>query len=215
MRDVVGKYQFREDQCREMTKHGFWPKSYHGGYPPPPSKFTVDEVVRMAETGVLGEDDRVELIDGVLVEMARTGRPHGHRTHWVARVFGRKVPENVEVSVQSTVRLNDWTAPEPDIALLTPEASQDKVNLPGPRDILLVVEIADTTVATDRTNKARLYARSGIPELWIFILPSDEIEVYRTPTPRGYKRVQRYRRGDTLTVEALPGIQFPVDELLQ
>ena len=168
----------------------------------------------MSEVGILAWEDKVELVNGVLFEMAPIGRPHGRRTHRLARLFGRIVPEEVEVSIQSTIRLSDRTAPEPDIALLTPEASLDEDNIPASQDILLIVEIADSSLRTDRTEKALRYAQSGIPELWIFVLDTDEIEVSRQPTPEGYADVRLYRRGDTLTIQALPGVQLAVGELL-
>ena len=215
MRDVIGRYRFKEKQRSEMHKHGILPKSLGLGFPIESGhKFTVDEYMRMSEVGILAREDKVELVDGVLFEMAPIGRPHGRRTHRLARLFGRLVPEEVEVSIQSTIRLSDRTAPEPDIALLTPEASLDENNVPSSQGILLIVEIADSSLRTDRTEKALRYAQSGIPELWIFILETDEIEVSRHPTPKGYADIQTYRRGDTLTIHELPGINLTADELL-
>ena len=88
-------------------------------------------------------------------------------------------------------------------------------NIPGPEGVLLVIEVSDSTARTDRGEKARRYARSGIPELWVFVLEADEVEVSRQPTPEGYADVWTYRRGDTLTIQELPEVQFSVDELLQ
>ena len=107
------------------------------------------------------------------------------------------------------------TGPEPDIALLTPEASLDEENIPRANGVLLVVEVAGSSLRTDRGEKARRYAQNGIPELWIFVLADDEIEVHRQPTPEGYADVQRHHRGDALTIQELPGVRFSVDELLQ
>lgn len=177
-------------------------------------RFTIDEYMRMAEVGVLDPDDRVELIDGVIIKMAPTGRPHGGRTHRIARIFSSIVPADVEISIQSTIRLNDQTAPEPDIALLNPQASLDLENIPRAKDILLIIEVAASTLRTDRGPKALRYAQSGIPELWIFDLPDREIEVSRQPTPQGYADIRRYRPGDTLTIQTLPEIRLTVDQLL-
>ena len=215
MREIKGRYKFREDQRREMAKHGILPKSCDAGYVIPSAhKFTVDEYMRMAEVGILSREERVELVDGVILEMAPVGRPHERRVNRLARLFALSVPDGIEVNIQGTIRLNDMTGPEPDIALLTPEASLDAENIPRPEGILLVVEVAGSSLRTDRGEKARRYAHSGIPELWIFILASDEIEVSRQPTPEGYADVQRYRRGDALTIQALPEVGFVVDELL-
>ncbi len=216
MREVIGKYKFRAHQLAEMTNRGIVPMGYGENAQSLEScKFTVDDLVRMAELGILDPDDRVELIDGVIVEMAPIGRPHGNRVSDVARAFWENGPRNVRVYIGSTIRLNDQTGPQPDIALLTPQASRDEENIPRPEDILLIVEVSDSTLRTDRIDKARRYAESGIPELWILIVETEEIEVSRQPTPDGYADVRRYRRGETLTVEALPGVRLAVDELLQ
>ena len=217
MRDVIGRYAFSDEQRKIAQKLKFeipTQVSMEGHKGLPPRKFTVDEFVRMGEAGIFEPDIRVELIDGVIVEMSGTGRPHARRTHRITRLFGRILPEDIEVSVQSTIRLDDWSGPEPDIALLSPEASLDGENIPRPEDILLIAEVADSSLRIDRGDKARRYAESGIPELWIFVLERDEIEVYRQPTPEGYADVQVYRRGCTLTIQELPGIELAVDDLL-
>ena len=216
MRDIIGQYKFNADQYHAMTKEGILTPGHPGKFRLHASrKFTVDEFVRMAEVGILDPDNRMELIDGVIVEMAPIGRPHGNRVSDIARAFWEKAPRNVRIYIGSTIRLNDQTGPQPDIALLTPEASLDEVNVPRAEDILLIVEVSASTLRTDRRVKARRYAQSGIPELWILVLETEQIEVSRQPTPEGYADVQAYRRGDTLTIQALPEVRLTVDELLQ
>lgn len=215
MRDVKGRYKFSESQHHALVDAGMLiSASGEKSTGLASRKFTVDEYMQMVEIGVLGKEDRVELVDGVVVEMAPVGRPHELRVNRLVRLFIHAVPENVEVSVQGTIRLNDLYGPEPDIALLTPQASLDEENIPRPEGIILVAEVAGSSLQRDRREKARRYAESGIPELWIFILADDVIEVSRQPTPEGYADVQVYRRGDTLTVQELPGVQLAVDEML-
>ena len=133
MRKVMGRYKFTESQHLALVGAGLLPLA-----PLKKSrtllsrKFSVDEYMRMVDLGVLGKEDRLELVDGVILEMAPVGRPHEIRVNRLARLFGRDVPDNVEVSIQGTIRLNDMSGPEPDIALLTPEASLDVVNIPRP-----------------------------------------------------------------------------------
>jgi Uma2 family endonuclease len=218
MRDVIGRYVFNDEQRKiALTlKLDVPTQGYIGGHKELPArKFTVEEFVRMGEAGIFEPDIRVELIDGVIVEMSGTGRPHARRTHRITRLFGRILPDDIEVSVQSTIRLNDWSGPEPDIALLSPEASLDGENIPSPEDILLIAEVADSSLRIDRGEKARRYAENGIRELWIFVLADGEIEVHRQPTPEGCADVQRYRRGDALTILALPDVRLAADDLLQ
>lgn len=119
MRNAIGRYKFEEKQRSEMAEHGILPKSHGTGFPIESGhKFTVVEYMKLAEAGIPAREDKVELVDGVIFKMAPIGRPHGHRTNRVARVFIEKVPDNIEVNIQSTICLGDRTAPEPDIALL-------------------------------------------------------------------------------------------------
>ena len=215
MRKTIGRYKFNESQRLALADAGLLPSvSAAKSRSLASRKFSVDEYMGMVEIGVLGKDDRVELVDGVILEMAPIGRPHERRVNRLARLFSRSVPDDIEVNIQGTIRLNDNTGPEPDISLLTPEASSDDQNIAGSGAVLLVVEVSDSSLRFDRGDKARRYAVSGIPELWIFVLETDEIEVSRQPTPDGYANVQVYRPGDTLTIQQLPGIQFSVDDLL-
>lgn len=215
MREVKGRYEFSESQQRVLAEAGLLPsKSATKSLVAASRKFTVDEYMQMVELGVLGKEDRLELVDGVILEMAPVGRPHELRVNRLVRLFILAVPENVEVNIQGTIRLSDLSGPEPDIALLTPQASMDVVNIPSSQGIILVVEVAGSSLQRDRGEKARRYAESGIPELWIFLLENDEIEVSRQPTPNGYADVQVYRRSDTLTIQDLPGIRLAADDLL-
>ena len=168
----------------------------------------------MAETGILTSDDQTELIDGIIMQMAPTGRPHANRLSQIAKVFIENIPRSIQVHLGSTIRLLDQTGPQPDLALLTPQASQDRQNIPGPADILLIVEVAGTSLQTDRQTKPQRYAQSNIPELWIFPLESPEIQVHRHPTPTGYSHTQIYRPNQTLTIPTLPQITLTTNQLL-
>ena len=215
MRKAIRQYKFSESQHRLLAEAGLLPSgSTAKSLVAASRKFTVDELVQMADLGILDPDVRVELIDGVLIEMAPTGRPHGNGVSNIARAFWEKCPRNVQVYLGSTVRLSDDTGPQPDVALLRPEASFESDHVPRADELLLVVEVAGSSLRTDRGEKARRYAQSGIPELWIFVLETDEIEVSRQPTPEGYADVQVYRRGDTLGIQELPDVRIAVDELL-
>ena len=218
MRDIYRRYVFSDEQRKiALTLNLDIPAHDNSGKHTdlPIRYFTVAEFLQMAEAGVFDPDDRVELMDGIVLDMKPIRKPHGARISIVLQVLMDQIPRNIMKYSRSTIRLDDGSAPEPDIALLTPNASLDRENIPGAEDILLIIEIADSTLPRDRTDKARRYAQSGIPELWILILASEEIKVHRQPAPEGYAGVQSYRRGDALTIQALPGIQLTVDELLQ
>ena len=216
MREARGHYKFRESQIRKIANLGILPRSYDVAQAIPEGhKFTVDDLVWMDEAGILETDARLELIDGVIFEMAPIGRPHGNRVSDVARAFWERMSREIRVYIGSTIRLSDYTGPQPDIALLTPESSRDERNVPGPEDILLIVEVSDSTLPRDRREKTRRYAESGIPELWILMVKSEKVEVHRQPTPEGYADVRHCRRGDALTIQALPSVHLTVDDLLQ
>lgn len=174
---------------------------------------TVDEYHAMAEAGIFAEDERIELLDGQLIEMPPIGSRHFHCVNRLNRLLADRAPFEVGISVQNPVRLNDRSEPEPDLVLLRPGV--DESRLPGPDDVLLLIEVADTTLEKDRTEKLPRYAAAGIPELWIVALPEDRIEVYRRPAGNDYKVRLLFQRGDELDVEALPDAgPIPVDDVL-
>ena len=207
MRQTIGPYPFTPTQRRALHHAGITPRQT-------PQKFTITEYVQMAETGILTSDDQTELIDGMVMQMSPIGRPHSYRLSHIFRTLARLLPDNLEISPHSTIRLPNQTAPQPDLTLLTPQASQDRQNIPGPADLLLIVEIAAPSPHPDRQTKPQRYAQSNIPELWIFPLESQEIEVHRHPTPTGYAHTQTYRPNQTLTIQALPQIQLTTNQLL-
>lgn len=172
--------------------------------------FTVDEYYRMAEVGILSRDERVELVDGRIVAMNPIGSPHAWCVSRLNRIFTRR--DDVLVNVQNPIRLDDRSEPEPDLAVLRVESSQDRH--PRPEDVLLVVEVADTSLAYDRQTKAPLYARHGIPELWVVDLGGERVEVHREPSPDGYRLVRVFGRGQQLAPVFAPDTSIEVDAIL-
>ncbi|MBI3973583.1 MAG: Uma2 family endonuclease [Chloroflexi bacterium] len=180
----------------------------------PRRRFTVDEYYRMAEAGILAEDDRVELIDGEIVHMSPISSRHAAGVKRVRRLFDRRLGDRVVVSVQDPVRLGSFAEPQPDIALLHPREDLYAEAHPGPENVLLIVEVADTSIQYDRQVKVPLYARAGVPEVWLADLTGDAVEAYREPSPDGYRVVRRLRRGERIAPQALPDLEIAVDELL-
>lgn len=179
-----------------------------------PHLFTVDDYHAMGEAGILTEDDRVELIEGHLVAMSPIGSRHAACVKRLNQLLTQCAKGRVLVGVQDPVRLGTYSEPEPDVALLRPRADFYAERHPGPEDVLLLIEVADTTAETDRRVKAPLYARSSVAELWLILLDEDCVEVYRHPSERGYKEMRRLDRGDRLDVPALEGAALSVDEVL-
>jgi Uma2 family endonuclease len=177
-------------------------------------RFTVDDYHRMAKAGILTEDDRVELIEGQIVEMAPIGRRHASRVDRLNRLLQRLVGDKAIVRVQGPVRLDPYSEPQPDLALLRPRDDFYEAAHPGPADILLLVEVADSSVVYDRGTKLLIYARAGIPEVWLEDLTRNGIEVYRSPSPQGYQQTHRVGRGQRIAPQAFPDLDLAVDDIL-
>ena len=179
-------------------------------YPAAPRHLlTVDDYHRMGEAGILTDDDRVELIEGELVAMAPIGSEHIASTNALTRLLVLAVGDRGIVSVGNPVRLNRHSEPQPDFAILKPRDDYRKT-LPRPEDTMLAVEVANTSLEYDRKVKLALYARSGIPEVWIVNLTAREVEVHRSPAADTYLSVTRAGPSDDLTIEALPNVLIPV-----
>jgi Uma2 family endonuclease len=164
--------------------------------------------------GLLTEDDRVELINGEVVEMAPIGARHANSVRFLNLLFSQHLAGRAVVDVQNPVRVGGHSEPQPDIALLRQRPGLYPNAHPGPRDVLLVIEVADVTTTYDRETKLPLYASVGIPEAWLVDLSSERLEVHRSPRPEGYSEVRILRRGEKVSTQAFPGIEFPVDEVL-
>src|SRR5688500_8106013 len=177
-------------------------------------RFTVDDYYRMAAAGVLGEDDRVELIDGEIIEMSPIGSRHSGYLNRLNRCFVRGVGERAVVAVQNPVRLSDLSEPQPDIAVLAPRADSYTTAHPRPPDVLLLIEVADTSLLYDRRLKAPLYAVSGIPELWIVDVDARRVIVFRDPASNGYATETTAGVDDTLHPLAFPDLAVAVVDIL-
>ena len=180
-----------------------------------PHRFTVSDYHRMAEAGILGEDSRVELIKGQIVDMAPIGAPHLGMVNRLNRLLSAPLADRAVISVQNPVRLDDGSEPEPDVAVLKPRADDYETATPRPSDVLLVIEVADSTLRQDRDVKVPLYAESGIMECWLVDLAGRAVEVHRRPTGGHYAEVRRVGLGGTLDIAALPGATLAVSGLLR
>lgn len=174
--------------------------------------FTVHDYHRMAEAGILHEDDRIELIEGELVEMAAIGSRHFTCVNTLNHLLVRSLGDEYIVSVQNPIRLNDRNEPEPDLAVIRTRDYREA--LPGPEDVLLLIEVSDTTLSYDRNVKLPLYARSGIPEVWIVDLTGETVERHTGPSGEIYRHLERSRRGETLASSILPELVFDVNSVL-
>ena len=177
-------------------------------------RFTVEEYHEMARAGVLTEDDRVELLAGEIVHMSPIGSRHAACVDWLNKVLGREIGDLAILRVQNPVRLSPYSEPEPDVALLKPRADFYARSHPGPEDVLLIIEVAETSVEIDREVKLPLYAEAGIPEVWIVDLQTQNVEVYRQPVERTYSVTETYTPADRLSSQAFPDASIALEELL-
>lgn len=154
----------------------------------PRHRWTVAEYHRMGEVGLLNEDSRVELIDGEIVEMAPIGSSHGGNVNRFIRLFSKIVGDKAIVAAQNPVALGGYSEPEPDIALLRWRADDYVQSHPHPEDVLLLIEVSDSTLRYDHDVKIPLYAKNGIPEVWLLDIPNRQLEIYREPTNGEYQQ---------------------------
>lgn len=174
---------------------------------------TVAEYYQMAADGVLHEDDRVELIEGSLHWMSPIGSPHAACVNYLAAIFNQRLVQRAVVCSQNPVRLDDLSEPQPDVSLTRWRDDYYRAAHPTPPDVLLLVEVADSTLKEDRQVKAPLYARHDIPELWIVNLPQSVVEVYTQPQNGRYQQRVVRRRGEQVAPGAFPDLLITVDEL--
>jgi Uma2 family endonuclease len=176
--------------------------------------FTVGEYHTMLDAGILSEDDRVELIEGEIVQMSPIGSRHAGQVNRLNRMLVRALGERGVVTVQNPVTLSDLSEPEPDLAVLHPRPDDYAGAHPAPGDILLLVEVAGASLAFDRQVKLPLYARSGIPEVWLLPIEHAVLEVHRSPAGAAYRDVRQLRTGDSVSPLAFPDLQLEVARLL-
>lgn len=178
-------------------------------------RFTVDELERMLQAGILHEDDRVELLDGQIVEMSPINPPHAACVNRLNQLFAPLMTgRQATVSIQNHLVLSPHQAPQPDVAVVRYRADGYQTGHPGPADTLLVIEVADTSVESDRQRKIPLYARAGIPEAWLVNLPEDGIDIHREPRAGAYNTLRTARRRETVSPLAFPGLVLRVDDIL-
>ena len=186
--------------------------------PPPPARetrrFTVAEYYRMAEAGILKPDERVELIEGEIIVMPPIGPGHAWDVALSNSLLSRVAGSRFIVQVQNPVHLEDGSEPQPDLMLIRHRAGGYGAAHPTPADVLLAIEVADSSLEYDRQVKAHLYGLNNIVETWIKNLPEDCIERFTEPGPEGYAQHTIHRRGETLTPVSLPDLELAVDDLL-
>lgn len=176
--------------------------------------FTTEEYHVMLEAGILHEDDRVELIEGEILEMAPIGSHHVGGVNRLTALFTSLPGDRAVVSVQNPVVLSNITEPQPDLVLLRFRDDFYAGELTTSADVLLLVEVADSSLKFDRDVKVSLYARHGIPEVWLQDVEHSALLVHRDPSLQGYRDVRVFRRGERLSSLAFPDLAVEVNAIL-
>ena len=182
--------------------------------PPRRHRLTVADYYRMGEVGILAPDARVELIEGEIIDMAPIGSPHVSAVLQLDHLLQQAVMGNALVLVQNPIVLGDYSAPQPDLALLRPRADYYRSSLARPGDVLLIVEVAQSSLRFDRDDKVPLYARHGIPEVWLVDLKGKRLVRHRNPQHGAYTLIDEPDLGSPLEIAALADTRIDLSTLL-
>ena len=177
-------------------------------------RFTTDDLDRMDELGLFGDDERIELLDGEIYLMARVNSPHSSAITRLNRLLTHALWDRATVIVRNPSHLAPESEPQPDITLAQFREDGYRVAHPTPAEMFLVVEVMDSSARFDRNKKRPIYARAGVPELWLVDVPGDLIEVHRRPEKGLYIEKQTLRRGETLSPAAFPDVVLAVEAIL-
>ena len=220
---IPERRKFTAADLRRMVKAGILPPDdpvalrdgklfyQHNGAP---RRFNVDEYYALAEAGILHPEERVELLAGEIITMAPMLSPHAACIRLFEEMLHESIGRRATKCGQMPLRLNDTYSPEPDYMLLRRRADFYSQGHPTPDDVLLLIEVADSSVRTDRRRKIPSYAQAGIPEVWLADLTQRQVDVYDQPTESGYARMRAVGIDGVLTPTAFPGIIIPVSAIL-
>ncbi len=176
--------------------------------------WTADEFHRLGELGILGEDDRVELIHGEIVTMSPIGDRQSGAVNRLNELLRDHLGKTVTIAVQNPIRLENASEPLPDISILKRRADFYSKKTPRPKDIFLLIEVADSSIDYDEKFKSNLYAESNIAEVWVVNLLMGIVIQFTEPFAGKYKRVRRAHKGDSITSHSLPNLTLRVDEIV-
>ena len=186
----------------------------HAALEPSRYRFTVEQYHEMGAAGIFREGDRVQLIDGEIIRMNPIGDPHAGGVNRLTELFIVTFRGRAVVAPQNPVRLGQHDEPEPDLALLRFRADFYSSRKPAPDDVLLLIEVSDSSARFDRAVKGARYAAHGIADYWQVVLGAGQLIVFRDPGPDGYRSTQVLKRGDTIAFVAFPDVTIAVADIL-
>lgn len=176
-------------------------------------RISVAEYYRMAELQFFPTGQRIELLNGEIVEMSPINSKHASTVGLLAKWLILQLQDRAFINFQNPVRLDEFSEPEPDIWVAKSRKDNYRTGHPRPEDILFLIEVSDSSLSKDRLVKLPLYAAAGIPQTWIVNLEEECVEVYTGPSAEGYQRVRVFRKGETIGTEWVDGLE--VDLLVE
>jgi Uma2 family endonuclease len=176
-------------------------------------RFSVEEYERMGEAGVFSPDARVELVGGEIVEMPPIGERHAAAVDVAGELSREQLGRSVIVRVQNPIQLDDYSEPQPDISILKRRDDFYRHGHPRPEDVLLVIEVSESTLEYDRRVKVPLYARAGVTEVWIVNLVDERIEMFADPSGGAYQTTAAFSRGEEVQSRSLAALRLSVSEI--
>ncbi len=177
-------------------------------------RLTVEEYHRMGELGILDPNEPVELIEGQVIKKPMKGTRHTSTVRRIENLLRNRLGDRVFVISQDPVQLNDYSEPEPDIALVRPDPLYYEDHHPTPREIYLIIEVADSTLKRDREFKGTVYAQAGITDYWVLDISDRQLYVLREPQENGYQREEILRENDKISLLAFPDVTITIAEML-
>ena len=175
-----------------------------------PWRFTVDDYYAMAEAGILTHDERVELVNGEIIQMSPIGDRHAYSVDELVDLLVYRFRGRARIRCQNPVRIDGRREVQPDIAVLKLRDDLYSSGHPGPADVLLLIEVSDTTLSYDRDVKLPMYAQFDIPESWIVNIPDGVVEVYTDPSDGEYRTRRVYAADESVSPTSFPDVTLPV-----
>ena len=179
-----------------------------------PKRFRVDEFRKMTEAGILPEESGWEVIDGYLIDKMTIGSKHASIVKRLNNLLAAAVRDNAIISVQDPIHIDDYNEPEPDVAILKPRQDFYAESHPGPQDVLLLIEVSDSTIKYDRDIKINLYANAALVEVWIVNLAEETIERYSSPAHGRFGSIETFTSGDSITSISLQDLSLNVSDII-
>ena len=204
---------FTVDECKALIAAGVIAEGEQVAVLAGKRRFNVLEYLAMIEAGILEKEERLELIDGEIIIMSPIGEYHEYGTDHLTMELVPVLRGRATVRIQGSIRLNDRSRPEPDVAVLRPRPANE-MGPYFPPDVYFLIEVADSSLRRDSGPKLARYAEAGIPEVWIANLRAREVIAHADPSGSEYTTIRTYQSGESISPGAFPDVSLAIDDFL-